>query len=95
MTLSMLRVLRWKRIMPFGYVGQQSFVTAREVLRPFRGCHVDKCWDVGCGSGALSLAVARHTSVSTVFATDNDRELIESAQHVARSEEHTSELQSH
>lgn len=83
MTPSMLARLRWERIMPFGYVGQQSFVTAHDVLRAFRGCRVNACWDVGCGCGALSFAIARLPSVSYVLATDIDINLVKSAQRIA------------
>lgn len=47
--------LRWRRILPRGFVGQQCFVSFPEVLRAIRTPHglPRSLLDAGCGAGAI------------------------------------------
>lgn len=85
MTANEVASARWSKILPRGYIGQQSFVTSYELLgrirpRPEYAHYLD----VGCGRGQFDLFLIRRFPTLAVTGIDANDENVAAARFEAR-----------
>lgn len=76
---------RWSRILPVGYIGQQSFFTTREILsRISLHTEFSSCLDLGCGRGQFALFLGQRMKNLSVTGIDIDDGNLDVARGFAR-----------